>query len=354
MFVWPLMAYMTGWKVFPFPLVLGIVSLIALIFFLIKKKKLWVTLFIPVILCNLLEFSFCLYRYGDRCFREDAIVIKGLSGDMGLANPLGINILSPMYYDVKLHNNGLATLRSAEGKALYSVEKESIVLPFGQSLLTYAEVVEHNGLYGITTKNGDVIIEPKYEKIDQQSECYVVEYNGKFGTLTDLGFVEERPIYEAYSTYEHFIFVKKEGKWGILNKKGEIDVRPTYDEYIDAFDDEDGNHYAALKDNNTYCLFQENSSECYVKTKYRINEVVNSDRIIVENSDFMGVINNIGETIINLKYISINYFENEFRCQQIINKYDDDGYCRSITKWVSYDINGNYIKDKNPRKACKD
>ena len=305
MFFWPLTAYMVGWYVYIPPLIIAVVSFIALIL-CFRKSKVGIMIFVPLLICNLLDFSFCMYRYRDCKFHGKAIIVRSLSihNKEGLANPLGINILTPDYSDVQFcsYNDELVEVfKYGQGKALFSIEQKAIVLPFGQSLLTFAEVFEDYGLYGIMTKKGDVIIEPKYEMIEQLPGCFIVKYNNKYGTLTGEGQIKEKPQYDSYSNEGSFIFVEKNREWGILDNEGKEIVSPKY---------------SAIK------------------------KIVRDDRFIIRSGDKYGVIDEKGHTIIDTNYDAIYYDSGYgFRCYynwEDINIYDK----------IKRDINGKYLEEE--------
>lgn len=301
---------------------------------------------IPVLICNLLEFTYISLKYHVEKFHSNVIIIFDVSKHLqhhGLANPLGLTILPPKYdvimfgdeVDDYYDENDFVILCNDDYKdALYSIEKQSIIIPFGQSLLTYGDIYENNGLYGIITKRGDIIVEPKYEMIEKSSNCFIVRYNEKYGTLDDFGFISEYPVYDSYIDKGKFIFVNKHHKWGFLSINGKELEYPDYDDY-DLKTDKELNEYAILKKDLSYYLFHEDCHDYFMNTKYEVFEIVTSNRLIVKNSHGQyGVIDSDDKTIIDFKYNDIYTNEMHFICQE-----DNIEY----TRIKEYDMDGNLI-----------
>ena len=214
MFFWPFTAYITGTPVFPYPLILGIVSL--LIFIICKARKVsWSYVFIPLFLCNALETAFCIYRYSKHTFRSDVIRAKQLfSGDWVLANPLGLNVLPSNswvgYYD--FINDRSVVCHSREGEGIFSIEYKEMVVPFGQTLARSGQSFSQGDYEGVKTSDDVTVIPAKYESVSLENNCIIVKKDGKYGVLDKMGRQEISCRYSGWNTetdrndHEYVIF----------------------------------------------------------------------------------------------------------------------------------------------------
>lgn len=115
-----------------------------------------------------------------------------------------------------------------------------------------------NGKYGFINKQGDWVIEPKYDSISFFSEGMCrVGVNGKYGFIDHTGYQAIEPKYDdagdfheglcrAFSSDE---FSDCKNKWGFIDKTGEWKVYPLFDE-VGNFGE--GVYYAYAKSNGKY------------------------------------------------------------------------------------------------------
>jgi len=281
MFFWPFVAYLTGMAVFVPSLILAIMSLLALIIVLgrVKPSKPFVykSILIPLFVCNMLELAFCSARYKKETYSGNTIVITQLFGYReGLANPLGITILSPEYDFV--YNNtfeGFAICRSDNDYGIYSIELEEMVVPMGQTLAKNGHEFSQGNYYGIATSDDIVVIPAVYDDIIIKSECIIVEKNGKYGALDIMG--------------RHWVDCEYKD-WNI-----KISAKD-YTEYV-IFKNDEGYNYV-------YNYNKKNWSYLFI-TEYDIYKIENDHCFIVQDSHYdydYGMVNASGKTVVPVEY----------------------------------------------------
>lgn len=214
MFFWPFTAYITGIPVFPYPLILSIVSLL---FFIISKikKVTWSYVFIPLFLCNALETAFCVYRYEDYIFRGSVIRAKQLFNLRHvLANPFGINVLpsnSWARYDYFINDRNVVC-ESHDGEGIFSLEYKEMIVPFGQTLARNGQTFSQGDYVGVKASDDFIVIPAIYESISLGRNCIIVKKDGKYGALDKMGREKISCIHSEYHTetdrndHEYIIF----------------------------------------------------------------------------------------------------------------------------------------------------
>ena len=272
-------------------------------------------------------------------------------------------------------------------------------------------VLKQNEKFGVIDKNGNKIIEAKYDDVkipnaskpvficyegentkvfnekskelykeyeyikplrlknvssDLQYEKSILQYSkdGKFGIISIDGKKITDAIYEEMDTLKYKegeLYVRLEGKYGIINPKGKVLVEPEYDTIV-----ADG-YYEYLKDGYIVSKKTEEGyrygyvsyeGELILDTKYnelsRIAEAGDNIHVYLlcaQNGKY-GVFEN-GKQIINNDYQSITYEpETQNFIVQKIKKYGIislSGNMLLDVKYSQIDVNGEYfyVKDEN-------
>ena len=235
-FLFPFIAHFADWDVFMFPASLtGLFSICSIAYLLNKTRHIF---WLPLFVCFALNTWYLYDRYEFRRYNEyGRIKLAKRYDKFGLADEFGRTLISPMYKSVK-DLGDYVILETEDGKALYSIEEKGIIIPEGQSLLTYGKIFELNEMFGICTKNNDVIVKPIYEEIKQMAGCFVVKLGGKYGIISNIGQVIEKPKYiDACLSYSDFIFLKKTDHWFVFTTNGIMGVNSEgYDNYNVEYD----------------------------------------------------------------------------------------------------------------------
>ena len=92
--------------------------------------------------------------------------------------------------------------------------------------------VEKDGLYGIMSPAGEIIVEPRFDSID--SDCregfIIVRENGLYGYMnTDCELVIEPRFERAGEFSDGLAQVKENGLWGFIGTNGEYVIEPIYE-----------------------------------------------------------------------------------------------------------------------------
>lgn len=92
------------------------------------------------------------------------------------------------------------------------------------------EVFESNGLFGVRTTDGLILVEAIYTEIECCTECFwgeigfQVKENGKIGFLNQRAEMVVAPLYDevGFCWMEVLLPVKLEENWGFINEAGEV------------------------------------------------------------------------------------------------------------------------------------
>ncbi len=161
---------------------------------------------------------------------------------------------------------------------------------------------------GLCDSAGNIIIEPKYKKIDKIGNDYkngyiVVDENDKYGIIgTDKTAVIECKYEEIKGIASSNLFViKKDNKYVVVNKQGETILENKFDDVEDI----NGEYIIAKKDNKFGVL------DIYGETKVKFDyENIKSagDYYIAKKNDKFGIVNANGEEKVAFEAIDISYY----------------------------------------------
>ncbi|MFV0480792.1 MAG: WG repeat-containing protein [Campylobacteraceae bacterium] len=106
------------------------------------------------------------------------------------------------------------------------------VLNHNNNTSEYVYTVQKDDKFGIISKNGSILIEPKYEYLHGfKNDEAIFTKDGKYGVIDRDENVLLEPIYEElmFSNIKGFYIIKKVDKFGFININKEIVVQPFYD-----------------------------------------------------------------------------------------------------------------------------
>lgn len=230
-------------------------------------------------------------------------------------------------------------------------------------------VVKENGKFGVINRNGEKIIDTKYDDVkipnpsvglfccvngenieilNEKSEEILKQYekvdalrlknisgdlmyekstlkyskNGKYGIINFKGKKITKPIYEEVDTLpyaEGKLLIKKNGKYGVININGDVLVKPNYDNieidkyYVEGKEYEKAGYIISNITNEGYRYgYIDCNGKKLLDTKYnsisRINEIDSDDIYLIcaENGQ-QGLLKN-GKNIIPNDYQSLIFF----------------------------------------------
>ena len=156
----------------------------------------------------------------------------------GIINKNGEEVVSPSYINITFNSDRAIVqyldnkyiLITLDGKILSKFEYDDIVI-YDDKMVR----VKRNNLYGFMDINGNEILEPKYDMIDDshfndEGLCAVVS-NNKWGCINKNFEEVIKPIYDDISTPQYgYIRVKSNNKYGLLTLDGKVVADPIYNE----------------------------------------------------------------------------------------------------------------------------
>ena len=194
-------------------------------------------------------------------------------------------------------------LIDGDGKKVNDDYYDSNVIFFNSDYATICK----DGKYGVINKNGEIVIDAKYENIETISdtnEYIIYSENEKYGVLDITGNVKIEPTYDDLlgPFVGNYFIAKKDSKFGVIDILGgevipfEYDaIKPFYNlDAIPVF--KDGKN--SLINRSNQAIVPDGTYESYYTT-------LNGDRIIVKKNDMTGVIDDKGKVIIPLTYFDI-------------------------------------------------
>lgn len=170
------------------------------------------------------------------------------------------------------------------------------------SILVYQELIDERKLNGLVNIDGEIIIEPRYQKIYfiDDDELYIVKKDNRYGFINRLGNEVIPIIYDkvGFNINENLIPVLKGGKWGYINRSNETKIPFEYDEAYAFF-----NGLAFVKKGENYgCINTKNEVKVEFKLKKAEHPFFTNNLALFEENSKYGFINKRGEIKIPVIY----------------------------------------------------
>ena len=139
---------------------------------------------------------------------------------------------------------GVFLLISYQKKEFVSLKNVTVV-PYGNVAhnQNMGEIVRFakDGKWGVAKKhNGEVLIKPEYEDIDNFYEGYaVIKKDDKYGAVDEQFNIVIEPTWDYMSQFHlgYAVVMAKNKKFGVIDVNGKIIIKPLYYDYISSFDD---------------------------------------------------------------------------------------------------------------------
>lgn len=272
---------------------------------------------------------------------------------LGFINLKNNNVIKPQYDKIEFANDYTYTIEKITQISLKDLYK---ITP-----LEYLAILQNNK-WGLVDINGSIIIEPKYDILDNLFMMKILKKlindriknkslnntkdvrnigNGNIILITrKTGYVSvdvrdnkgnlisRMSFDDAFSfsdEYKNIVAVKKGSKWGLLNNNGKLISQPQFDS-ISSFNE----GLAAVKVNKKWGFIDTNG-KVVIKPQFDYVEGFHEGLSVVEINNKFGLINKTGKPIIKPQFDSISSF---FGGMATVEK---DAYLGVI------DLNGNYI-----------
>ncbi len=164
-------------------------------------------------------------------------------------------------------------------------------------------IVSYNGKYGLYKKNKK-IIEPEFQSIiyDDNLNLLIVQKNKKFGVYSLEGKKIIEPDKEEISSKGIYLYVKSQDGNKVYDENGkEVDVN--YNRTIYKTENDEYRISTILNNNITYYGIINKDGTQLVEEKYRYIEYLYNNFFIATNDEgALGVINNNGKVVLDMKY----------------------------------------------------
>lgn len=189
-----------------------------------------------------------------------------------------------------------------------SSDEISIAFDFMQSSAGF-RCIELNDLYGISTKEGDILVAPQYDeiyKVVQEDSLFTVQKSGKWGVINQKQEVIIPFVYDwAISFHEGLGIIRQHHKVGFINTKGEEVVPPIYNN-VKPFSDG-----LALVVQGLKMGFINRTGEIVVPVVHEHAYPFKDSIAFVQKNKKWGVVNTVGELLLPYAYEAFNFFRSE-------------------------------------------
>ncbi|GAE25398.1 hypothetical protein JCM9140_1390 [Halalkalibacter wakoensis JCM 9140] len=161
---------------------------------------------------------------------------------MGYINKEGEVVKEPQYRLASDFSEGFARVDDTEkgyfidldGEVLIEAEeRHHFYCGFSEGLACIKDEEER---WGFFDKNGDIVIEHQFERVDGFSEGLApVQIDWKWGFIDKEGNIIITPDYDIANRFsEGLAWIRKEDKWGAIDQDGTVLIEPYYD-YAEPF-----------------------------------------------------------------------------------------------------------------------
>ena len=272
-----------------------------------------------------------------------------LDGKYGLVNSHGSLVLNAVYENIGNFSESRIYVQK-DGKYGFYNSKMKLVIEHQYSSVSdfrsKRSIVELNGKKGVIDLLGAYIIPMNYDQIiyQEKEQTYLLEIDGKFGMMNRNGDTIIDFKYDLLSNIrENRILFSAEGKYGYLNYKGREVVSPEhdFDSKVNTYGTFE-NGVAKTKSKGKFGLIDTSGNKVYphifedigtystitpvkkngrwgysnanvklvIKYKYSYAEGFNYGLARVEQDGKWGIIDENGNSVIAIKYEELIYFEN--------------------------------------------
>ncbi|MFA7081437.1 MAG: WG repeat-containing protein [Bacteroidales bacterium] len=321
-----------------------------------------------LLICSMFVFGISCSNSGDNG-QLDTSLIPVKSGDKwGYINKKGEYTINPQFEAADFFKNGLAMIKSLDGKIGYISKDGKFTIsakykegtPFNDGLA----FVVSDGDYPTCIDKSDKVIftlkQANYVFEFSEGLAMFEDLKEKFGFVDKLGKIVVNPQYEkARSFSEGYAAVCKEDKWGFIDKTGKVVIKPQFKSVNDFHSGR-----AAFSDGKQYGFID-------IKGSYLVNPQFikaasySEDLSLVMIGEQFGFIDKEGKTVINPQFDGALSFKNglapivqskkigfiDKKGKIVINPQFDDtrGFIGDISpvksgdKWGFIDKKGTYV-----------
>ena len=212
----------------------------------------------------------------------------------------------------------------------------SLNIDEGKNFSEGLAAVKKDGKWGYIDKQGNLVIEYKYEIAESFSEELALVYTDKkYGYIDTKGNTVIDFKYESANSFSGGLAtVKENGKWLIIDNKGTIKVDNLSELGIDNITTKYSNGMLTVDDSNHNMGYIDTNGNLVIGFKYNLASKFSDEGIAFARDPQIrknGFIDKKGKTLIDFKYQQADYFsEGLAAVQKVING-----------NWGYIDVNGN-------------
>ena len=203
---------------------------------------------------------------------------------------------------------------------------DELEIVFPDSLTIYP--IFRKNKWGFINHNGEIVINPKFYLVRKQTnKIWTVKTNDGWGYINDNGkLISNEYFEECHEFHKGIAAVKKNGLWGFINEDGTWFIEPRFSDVGTGFIGQ----YAIVSVNKLKGLINR-QKEYIIKPSVNSITLISDSIVNIGRNKNIGVINNLGDTIIPARYFEIEYFGlGLFRCQ------NEKGYFICDTSFSNY------------------
>lgn len=285
---------------------------------------------------------------GVKYLKDNIFIGRADDGRWGLLDGTGETIFKPTFDNIgeldngfyKITSNGLMGVISGEGNIVLKPEWKQVFLSDGYYVVSKIIVVDYSKSerYGLVDFEGKVILETKYKAISiLRKGLYKVKETNSWSIFNNEGKLTNETFDDVYME-DNYIAVSKNGLNGWLNDHGEKVIKSDDGNFINlpskftcGGDFKDGiakvfvNGYENLVDKYFNIVIRNENQIIKIgkNIDYLVSKDKNGNYLFVSENKY-GLINHIGEILIEAKYLYLSPLAGELYIAGI--KKNDYGY----------------------------
>lgn len=270
-------------------------------------------------------------------FRDGLALVKSSNGKVGFINKNGEYVIPAEYKDATHFADGLAfvvsdggypTCINKSGKTKFQLKQAKYVSNFAEGLACFvAKDEEGKSKVGFVNKSGEVVINPQFDNAELFSEgLAAVKQGDRWGFIDKSGNIVINPQFDKVGKFKNKKAPFRLGKqWGFIDKKGGYVINPQF-EYADVFSE----GLAVIRSGSGFGYITENG-KMEINPQFLAAESFQNGMALVNQGLRFGYINKKGKIEINPQFDRASSF------------FGDIAFVWNGDKWGIIDKKGKYV-----------
>ena len=270
-------------------------------------------------------------------FRDGLALVKSSNGKVGFINKNGEYVIPAEYKDATHFADGLAfvvsdggypTCINKSGKTKFQLKQAKYVSNFAEGLACFvAKDEEGKSKVGFVNKSGEVVINPQFDNAELFSEgLAAVKQGDRWGFIDKSGNIVINPQFDKVGNFKDKKAPFRLGKqWGFIDKKGGYVINPQF-EYADVFSE----GLAVIRSGSGFGYITENG-KMEINPQFLAAESFQNGMALVNQGLRFGYINKKGKIEINPQFDRASSF------------FGDIAFVWNGDKWGIIDKKGKYV-----------